>query len=93
MTTTPEIHHRPKTARFEAALDDGEAYLAYRDTGELLDFHYVFVSPHLRGGVLAGEVTRAAFEHARAEGRRVRPTCGYVRSWVRRHPEYRELVA
>ena len=41
----------------------------------------------------SGEVlVRAAFDHARREGLRIRPTCPFVRSWLDDHPEERDLT-
>ncbi|HEX6016891.1 MAG TPA: N-acetyltransferase, partial [Burkholderiaceae bacterium] len=36
---------------------------------------------------------RAALDHARTNGLRVRPACSYVRTYLRRHPEAQDLVA
>lgn len=88
-----EIQHDPDLGRFSAPVEGGEAYLAYRESGDVLDFYYTFVSPALRGGGLAAEVTRAGFEYARAEGKKVRPTCPYVGTFVKRNPRYAELLA
>jgi hypothetical protein len=30
---------------------------------------------------------------ARASGEKIVPLCGYAAAWLRRHPEYRDLVA
>jgi predicted GNAT family acetyltransferase len=35
---------------------------------------------------------QAALAHARAQGWRVRPSCSYVRSYMRRHPETQDLL-
>lgn len=88
-----EIRHDPDLGRFTAELDGGDAYLAYRKNGDVLDFYYTFVTPGLRGQGLAAEVTRAGFEHAREQGKKVRPTCPYVGAFLRRHPRYQDLVA
>jgi predicted GNAT family acetyltransferase len=37
-------------------------------------------------------VVKAALEHARAHGLKVRPACSYVSSYMRRHPETRDLL-
>jgi len=36
---------------------------------------------------------RAALAHARAAGWRVRPSCSYVASYMRRHPQTQDLLA
>ena len=42
---------------------------------------------------IAAALVRTALAHARAMGWRVRPSCSYVRSYMRRHPETRDLLA
>lgn len=84
--TSQAVHHDPDAGRFYIDLPDGEAYLAYRPQGDdTWNFHYVFVSPHLRGGTLAHDVTAGAFAKAKEEGKEVIPTCGYVRAWLERN--------
>jgi len=46
-----------------------------------------------RGRGIAGQLTRAAFEHAKAQGWTVRPECSYAAAWAERHPEYSDLTA
>jgi predicted GNAT family acetyltransferase len=31
--------------------------------------------------------------HARAEGRKIVPLCGYAAAWMRRHPQHADLLA
>jgi predicted GNAT family acetyltransferase len=40
----------------------------------------------------AATLARSALDEARARGLRVVPTCPYVASYVRKHPEYADLV-
>ena len=41
----------------------------------------------------AAALVQAALAYARAQGLRVRPSCSYVRSYMRRHPETQDLLA
>jgi predicted GNAT family acetyltransferase len=36
---------------------------------------------------------QAAFDHAQAQGLKIRPLCSYVAAWARRHPERAALLA
>jgi uncharacterized protein len=51
------------------------------------------VPPALEGRGIAARLVQAALEHARAEGLRVKPACSYVRTYLKRHPEYQDLLA
>ncbi|HET9299606.1 MAG TPA: GNAT family N-acetyltransferase [Candidatus Polarisedimenticolaceae bacterium] len=86
------VHHDPKTRQFQLPTEQGEARLSYRVVdAETLDFSSTYVEPGQRGRGLAAEVVRAGLDYARAEGKRVIPSCSYVRAYLRRHPEYGDL--
>lgn len=44
------------------------------------------------GRGLASQLVRHALDDLRAQGRQVQPFCPYVKSWIEKHPEYRDLV-
>jgi predicted GNAT family acetyltransferase len=88
------IRHEPEAHRFAADIDGAAAYITYREIdGRILDLNHTFVPPALRGGGIASQLTAHALRFARAEGRRVVPSCPFVAAYVRRHPEYRLLLA
>jgi predicted GNAT family acetyltransferase len=99
MAELPPIHHDAGLRRFCLVLEGIEAELTYH----LLDSHVagsatVMVIDHtgvpeaIGGRGLAGQLVKAAFEHARAAGWRVLPACSYAQAWVERHPEYRDVL-
>jgi predicted GNAT family acetyltransferase len=47
----------------------------------------------LQGQGLAAALVAQALDWARQQGLRVRPTCSYVASYMRRHPETQDLLA
>lgn len=74
---------------------DGEVvgFADYRIAGDVVAMPHVEVRPDLRGGSIGSELVRGALDDVRARGLRVRPLCPFVVAYVRRHPEYRDLVA
>ncbi|HEX8007614.1 MAG TPA: GNAT family N-acetyltransferase [Trebonia sp.] len=50
------------------------------------------VNQRFQGGGLAGQLTRTSLDSARDRGLAVLPTCPYIRSWIRKHAEYKDLV-
>ncbi len=74
---------------------DGEVvgFADYRIAGDVVAMPHVEVRPDLRGGSIGSELVRGAIDDVRARGLRVRPLCPFVVAYVRRHPEYRDLVA
>jgi uncharacterized protein len=87
------VEHVPEHHRFLIRLPEGDAVLAYRITPDgALDIRSTYVPAGARGRGNGGALVEAALAHARAEGRRVIPTCWYVGAWVAEHPEYRSVL-
>jgi predicted GNAT family acetyltransferase len=90
--TTLDIQHDAAAMRFHAAMDGGDAECVYRLAGSLMNIVHTEVPPQAEGQGHAAALVRAALAHARAMGWRVRPSCSYVASHMRRHPETQDLL-
>ncbi|MDQ3286784.1 MAG: N-acetyltransferase [Pseudomonadota bacterium] len=78
--------------RFVTALDGVQAHLDYRrEDGRMVITHTV-VPDEIGSRGIAGQLTRAAFEHARSQGWKVRPACSYAAAWAERHPEFGDVL-
>lgn len=89
------IHYSDKN-RFVAEEEAQEAgFLEYEReaNGAVFVANHVVTAEKFRGRGIAGEVTAAAFEHARRHGIKVRPVCPYVKKWAEEHPEVSDLLA
>ncbi|MEO8312366.1 MAG: GNAT family N-acetyltransferase [Caldimonas sp.] len=84
---TTDVAHRPEQHRFEVSVDGHSGHLAYAEGGKVLTIVHTEVDPALEGRGLAGALVRAAVDHARTNGLRVKPTCAYAASYMQRHPE------
>jgi predicted GNAT family acetyltransferase len=97
MADVHRVTHHLVDGRFEASLDGHRGALCY--TRREVEGRLVMVIPSVvvdravEGRGVAGALTRAALEWARAEGLRVDPLCPYVDAWMRRHPEFNGLRA
>lgn len=87
------VSHDPVGQRFVVLLDGHQARLDYQRTDGSLDLTHTLVPDAIGGRGVAGQLVRAALEFARAQGLRVRPSCSYAETWMRRHPEYDDLRA
>jgi predicted GNAT family acetyltransferase len=86
--------HDVEGRRFVADLDGQVAELTYRELdARTLDFNHTFVPAALRGRGIAATLGAHALDWVRASGRTVVPSCSYVAAYLRRHPEYADLVA
>jgi predicted GNAT family acetyltransferase len=87
------IRHDPDAGRFSVVVDGHEAELDYRFEGGVMTIHHTGVPDAIGGRGIAGELVRAALDHARAAGWKVRAACAYSDAWIGKHPEYEALRA
>lgn len=79
--------------RYELVEQGQTAFADYRRDGIRLIIPHVEAPTALRGQGTAGRLMQGVVAHARAEGLRIVPLCGYAAAWLRRHPEYSDIVA
>jgi uncharacterized protein len=79
--------------RFEAAFGKKIARIDYAQSNGLLNLLHAEVPKECEGEGIGGDLAKAALEYARAEKLEVIPTCPFVSSYIRRHPEYLDIVA
>jgi predicted GNAT family acetyltransferase len=87
-----DIHHDAAAGSFETQVDGGTAECVYRLQGDLMNIVHTEVPPQSEGKGIAATLVQAALAHARSQGWLVRPSCSYVRSYMRRHPETQDLL-
>ena len=88
-----KVEHNEREHRFFVPFDDEDAELAYSRIGpRLIDLQHTYVPESARGHGVAELLAEAAFAYAREQGYRVVPSCPFVRSWLRHHPEEAALV-
>lgn len=76
--------------RFE--LDGQRAFIAYERSGDRIVYLHTEVPPQLEGHGVASILAKAALDDARARGQKVVALCPFVSAYIRRHPEYADLV-
>jgi uncharacterized protein len=88
----PQVIDNPEAHRYEVPTPAGPGVLVYQRGGGTIDLLHTEVPPEAEGKGYAGALARAALDAARAAGERVIPSCPYVASYIRRHPEYEPLL-
>ena len=85
---------RPAERRYELLLAGAHAgELVYRDRGgNVLAFLHTEVDETLQRRGLGSALVAGALDDARDRGLHVVPICPFVDAYVRRHPEYGDLV-
>lgn len=79
--------------RYEMDEEGHTSYADYRRTDGRMYIDYVFSPVPLRGSGASGRLMAALAADAKAKGLKVTPICGYAAAWLRRSPEFRDLVA
>jgi predicted GNAT family acetyltransferase len=88
----PDVQHDPAAELFRVVVDGAVAFLQYRRASDKLTILHTEVPAALEGRGIGGMLARAALEFARAEHLPVVLVCPFVTEYVRRHPEYADLV-
>jgi predicted GNAT family acetyltransferase len=74
---------------------DGETRRVWADyavRGESRVITHVEAEDQLRGSGAAGRFMQALADHARTEGVKLTPRCGYAVAWFRRHPDQGDVL-
>jgi predicted GNAT family acetyltransferase len=88
-----EVRDVPDEGHFVITVDGTQAGVAeYKLRDDLMVFTHTEIDSDFEGRGLASTLVRAALDVARARGLQVQPLCPYVRSWIRKHPDYQDLV-
>lgn len=83
----------PDGKRYEAYVGDKLAGFAdYHAQPGLLTILHTEVDPAFEGQGIGSSFVAGILDEVRAQGGRVLPICPFVLAFLRRHPEYRDLV-
>ncbi|TCP56439.1 hypothetical protein EV191_101382 [Tamaricihabitans halophyticus] len=95
MNSQPEVRvvDNPEQSRFEIHLAEELAGRAeYRLRDNRVVFTHTEVDQAFAGKGLAGKLARQALDMVRAAGRQATPLCPFIADYIRKHPEYLDLV-
>jgi predicted GNAT family acetyltransferase len=88
------VAHDASSRRFEVRVGDHPlAFLSYSFNGNRVIFEHTFVPTELSGKGVAANLVGTALEEARQRGWRVVPRCSYVAAFIKRNPQFADLIA
>ena len=88
-----QLVDNPAELRYELEVDGTLAgILRYRTEPGLVVLVHTDVDPAFEGRGLGGRLVAGALDDIRARGLRVVPLCPFAAAYIRRHPEYADLV-
>jgi predicted GNAT family acetyltransferase len=94
-TDTPAVTDNPSASRYELHVGGELAgFVEYRlrqhDTA--ISLVHTEIEPAFQGKGLATHLARHSLDDARQRGLRVLPFCSYISSWIKKRPDYADLV-
>ena len=87
-----EVIHNQEEHRFEITTDGNVAVLDYMLKGKIIVFTHTGVPPTIGGRGIGSKLVKAGLDYARVNELQVRSLCWFVSKYIRRHPEYQELL-
>jgi predicted GNAT family acetyltransferase len=89
-----QVIDNPDRSRYEAHIDGRLAgYAVYERAPGRITFVHTIVQPAFEGHGVGGALARASLDQARAAGDEVIPICPFYVGWLRKHPDYLDVVA
>lgn len=88
------VRDNTRELRYEIEEDgDVRGFIQYRrdDDGAITMVH-TDVDPKWEGHGAGSALVQGALDDVRARGLKVRPVCPFVAAYIRRHPDYEEIV-
>jgi predicted GNAT family acetyltransferase len=86
------VRNNAEKQRFEVQIEDSIAIADYHLQGRTITFTHTEVPPSLKGRGVGSHLVKSALEESRKQEYRVVPACPFVAYYIRRHPEYADLV-
>jgi predicted GNAT family acetyltransferase len=88
-----EITDQRGESRFEARIDGELAgFATYTREGGVLTIHHTEVFDQFEGMGVAGDLAQWALDGARGQNLAVIPECPFFAGYIKKHPEYVDLV-
>ena len=90
--TDVDITDAPERQRFETEVDGETAVVDYQIDGDRIRLTHTSVPAPLEGRGIGSALARHALDDAANRDLRVWPECPFIASYIKRHPEYLDLV-
>jgi uncharacterized protein len=89
---TDAVRDNPSRHRFELEAEGGVAFVTYREIPGGLYLMHTETPAALRGRGIATRLARGVLETVRARGQKIHVGCDFLAAFMRRNPEFDELL-
>ena len=87
------VRDNPAQNRFEMDLGDSIAIANYRLSPGVVTIYHTEVPPRHGGQGIGSALVRGVLDIIRARNEKVQPRCPFVTAFIRKNPEYQDLLA
>jgi predicted GNAT family acetyltransferase len=89
---TPSVRDNKAQSRFELEVEGDVAFANYRLAPDTVIINHTETPRALRGRGIASALVKGALELIRADGLKVVAGCSFVVDYLRKHPEFSDLM-
>jgi predicted GNAT family acetyltransferase len=86
------VINNPNLGRYELAFEGHIAAAYYHRSNGVVTFDHTEVPPELGGKGIGSKLVKGALDQVRADGLKVVAECPFVKGWIEKHPDYRDLL-
>lgn len=88
-----DLRKNDEKSRYEI-LQGGQVvgFAEFRPVGDAVMLPHTEIEQGHEGEGLGSQLAKFALDNVKTEGKRVIPMCPFIAGYIRRHPEYTELV-
>lgn len=88
-----EVRNNESAHQYELEVDGALAIAAYRLRDDRITFTHTEVPDALEGRGIGSRLVKAALDDVRSKGLKVIPACAFVKHYMDKHSEVRDLLA
>ena len=92
MSLQEQVRNNQDLSRYELTVADATALVAYDMRDGKIALTHTEVPDSLAGQGVGSALAKGALDDIRAKGLKVLPLCSFIASYIKRHPEYQDLV-
>jgi uncharacterized protein len=87
-----DVRDNRNARQYELPVGDELAVSVYQLQGDTITFTHTEVPESAEGKGIGGALVRFALDDVRKRSLRVVPLCPFVTTWIKRHPDYHDLL-
>ncbi|MCH8904069.1 MAG: N-acetyltransferase [Bacteroidetes bacterium] len=87
-----QVIHNIQDHQFEIRIEDHPAELQYRMRDNKMFFMHTWVPEEIGCKSIGSTLAKAGLDYARANGYKIVVYCPFVTAYIKKHPEYEELI-